>query len=279
MATFVWEVFIPEADSPVPLVGSARSDFNGDGVIGATEAGAAWGRCPDGNPCTFGVVSDVNGDGYVDAYIVRRSAEPRPGVPGSSFVSNVESLRVGSSVGLVSTGLAGGRIGNLESIAALGDINGDGYADMLLTDAAFGTWSSEAITRLFLGGAEPAVESTTSWRSDATMTGADFNGDGFQELVVIDDGSFSARITVLSDRCWFADRCTIPRCGAVALFDVPWMFIRGSTDDVNRDGYPDLQIARSIWDGGLISEDWTWLGGPDGLTADRFSIGPPTRFP
>lgn len=279
MATFVWEVFIPEEDSPVPLVGLARPDFNGDGVIGATEDGAAWGRCPDGNPCTFAVVSDVNGDGYVDAYFVRRTAEPRPGVPGGSFVSNVESLRVGSSVGLVSTGLASSRIRNTESIAAIGDINGDGYADMLLTDAAFGTWSSDAIVRLFLGGAEPAVDSTTPLSRDETMTVADFNGDGFQELVVIDDGPFSVHITVLSDRCWLADRCTIPRCGAVALLDVPWVFLRGSTDDVNRDGYPDLVIARSIWEGALISEDWTWLGGPDGLTADRCSIGPPTRFP
>jgi len=280
VATFVWEVFIPAEDSIVPLVGPARPDFNGDGMIGGTEFGAAWGGCHYGNPCTFAVVSDVNGDGYVDALIVQRTASPAPGMPGSSIVSNVERLRSGSSVGLVSPGVGGSGFRNIESIDAIGDINGDGYADMLLTEARYGTWSSDGIVRLLLGGAAPAVELTSSWpRDTTTMSSADFDGDGFQELVVIDNGRYSPGITVLSARCWLPDRCAIPHCGAVGLRDAPGQFINGWTDDVDRDGYPDLRVARFFWDGALTSEDWIWLGGPDGLTADRCSIGPSSRLP
>lgn len=275
IAAPIWEVFIPEGDSPVPLVGAARPDFDGDGVIGATESGAARGACFSGGWCAFTVVSDVNGDGYVDAYTVVRTESPVPGFPGMTSVDAVTRLELGSSIGLLSQGPAITAYRGTEAMEAVGDVNGDGYADFLRT-LPLGSWSSDSIVRLILGAPEGVDELTAYWmRDDSTITAADFDGDGFHELVVTSSGRLSTDITVLSDRCGLADRCTIPRCGALDVRGGSWSSRSGSTADFNHDGYPDFRITRFLWKGSPPREDWTWLGGPDGLTAARCSIAPP----
>jgi hypothetical protein len=253
IAALTWEVFIPEEDSPVPLVGDPRPDFNGDGVIAGTEGGTAWGGCLYGGRCTFTVVSDVNGDGYVDAYTVVRTESPVPGFPSSSLVDIVTRLQFGSSIGLLSQDPAFSTYRDTDAMEAVGDVNGDGYADLLRAQA-FDPRSPDSMFRLILGAPEGANELTSFWMSTGlSITAADFNGDGFRELVMTSSGLRATEITVLSDRCALADRCTVPRCGDLDVLGGSSSFNFGSTADFNHDGYPDLQIARFPWGGFILA--------------------------
>lgn len=241
MATAVWEVFIPETDSPVPLVGAPRSDFNSDGVIDpATEAAYS--------------VGDVNGDGFVDS-----------------------DTRLGSPVGLIGMRPVGGSEPG-SSTRAVGDTNGDGYADQVMTvGRSGGTISPWPTETLWLGGPSSDMRSRLhlaggTWSS---VIATDFNGDNVEDIVVtLPNSSWGGPYPpFISYRCGpTGGECVCPRCGDVDLLTSGFSFIAGWSDDFNHDGYPDLVIQRFYWDGSPTSEFWTWLGGPDGLTASRCSV-------
>ncbi len=128
--------------------------------------------------------ADVNGDGFADVLVVN-GAPPSsgPGTAGTGLVFH------GSADGAAATAsvltIPGTDFGGVQGIAAAGDINGDGYVDVLV-----GVGDD---TILFEGGS-PDIDTTASatiptgfefGRNGAgTPALGDFNGDGYADIAL-----------------------------------------------------------------------------------------------
>ncbi|HTB58463.1 MAG TPA: FG-GAP-like repeat-containing protein [Polyangia bacterium] len=253
---------------------ASAGDVNGDGyadvIVGADQAGSLTGRAylylgratglssspaatltgPDGTGGLFGLsvasAGDVNGDGYADVMI------------GASDVSNNAGrayLYAGSAAGLPSsptasfTGPDGGGAHFGGSVASAGDINGDGYADIVI-----GAPNANR-AYLYLGAAAgPSTSATTTLIGpDGTgglfggsVAGAgDVNGDGYADVVI---GAYA--VSSNTGRAYFFPG------GAAGLATSPTVVVTGidgtggnfgdsvaSAGDVNGDGYADVIIG------------------------------------
>jgi alpha-tubulin suppressor-like RCC1 family protein len=214
-------------------------------------------------------IGDVDGDGYADAaldldvsYESTEYALVFSGGPSGLSATPTETLTIP------------GRGASGVQLAAAGDVDGDGYADLLVSVPNFAV-------HLYRGGPHGLSE-TPSTRLDppdnvqgfaSSTLGADVDGDGFDDVLVLAGGAqgrpellvYSGSARGLSQRP-SARIATTPdeaanRCGpATAL---------ASSGDVNGDGYADV-IARSYGGCALV-----YLGGARGLSASDAIVGSP----
>ena len=130
---------------------------------------------------------DVNGDGYDDVVV---------GAFGNATVTPRVSVYEGGAAGVGAgadatiTGPTGSSFGR--ATAGLGDVNGDGYGDILIGAQGAGT-SFQGLVELYLGspdGMQTSPESdatgtTTGLALGSALGGAgDVNGDGFDDFLV-----------------------------------------------------------------------------------------------
>ena len=147
---------------------------------------------------------DVNGDGFDDVIVGAHYFESSIGEEGKAY------LFLGDPAGLgflpAWTSLGEDRIGAWFgwSVASAGDVNGDGYADVIVgAPLNYGTGRHEGKAFLFLGsavGLDPAPAWTSSGfpRQDASFgtcvaSAGDVNGDGFFDVVI---GAYGHTTTV-----------------------------------------------------------------------------------
>jgi hypothetical protein len=250
-STPAWTASGESAADRLGLAVGAAGDVNGDGfgdvVAGAPgydgPAGANAGRATvyhgaardpgllsDGwwkwnSGTTAETAGDLNGDGYSDVVAGKESA-------------NTAWVFYGSTTGLdvnadwTSTGAAGfGR-----SVGTAGDVNGDGYADLLVSD--------QNAVRVFYGSAAGLTSGTPDWSAAicnnqgcATGQAGDVNGDGFGDLIV---GSKSA------NKAWafYGSPTGLPaQADWTTTGTGGYGGTVGSAGDVNGDGFADVVLA------------------------------------
>ncbi|MFN3939790.1 MAG: integrin alpha, partial [Chitinophagales bacterium] len=136
---------------------------------------------------------DVNNDGYDDVVVGAAAFDAGEMDEGKAY------LFLGSASGLSPTAVwedEGDNVGGLmgKSVAAAGDVNGDGYDDLLIGLGLYsGGQSQEGRAHIYYGNST-GVSATPDWFYEADQAGAglgfpleglgDVNGDGFDDIII-----------------------------------------------------------------------------------------------
>ena len=193
----------------------------------------------------FGVsvsnAGDVNGDGYDDIVI---GASNYSSNTGRAYIY-YGSLSMGTIANLI---LTGGAANNYfgRSVSSAGDVNGDGYSDVIV--GAFGYTTSTGRAYIYFGGA------TMNNVADVTMTGettfnlfgisvstaGDVNGDGYSDVIVGANGysSNTGRAYIFLGGAAMNNASDITMTGEAA--NSHFGYSVSDAGDVNADGYSDV---------------------------------------
>ncbi len=155
----------------VEFVGEAAADHAGSGVAG---------------------LGDVNGDGYADVIVGAYGSDRGGSEAGVAYVILGGRAHTSGDLGLADVILTGeGAADGIGcAVAKAGDVDGDGYDDIVLAGADTTDAGAYAAAWLVLGGSAPTSRGLgaadavyTGLLSDAAGAG-DVDGDGFADLVL-----------------------------------------------------------------------------------------------
>lgn len=278
------------------LIVGAPMDANGEALEGrvlvyhgsheglaVTPAWIAEGNQPGaefGN--AVATAGDVNGDGFSDILIGAWKFNSTLSDEGRVY------LYLGSSAGLAANaawtidgGQTGARLGG--AVAPAGDVNGDGFADVIVGAPYFDAGGADAGWALVFLGSPSGLPTTPAWTFEGTQAGAalgssvapagDVNGDGLADILVgaprHADGLMGA------GRAWIFH-------GSAAGVTLAPAWTAGGTQqderfaaavstagDVNGDGYSDVLVGAPQHAGSATGDGraYVYHGGPAGASA------------
>ncbi len=217
--------------------------------------------------CSVGTAGDVNGDDYADvivganAYANGQTGEGRA------------SVYHGSAGGLspIAAWTAEGNQVNAQfgfSVGTAGDVNGDGYADVVVGARAYDSGQiDEGIARVY-EGSPGGLSASPSWTGGGGQNGAQFgssvgtagdvNGDGYGDVIIGAPGYENAHTDEGRALVYYgswrgitgADYWAMESNQASAYFGSAV----GTAGDVNGDGFADVIVGAYAYDHGEFDE-------------------------
>ncbi|MBP7149748.1 MAG: FG-GAP repeat protein, partial [Acidobacteria bacterium] len=225
---------------------------------------------------------DVNADGYADVIIGEY------GHTGTHTSEGATYVHLGSRTGLdpnyawrVEGGKANAAIGT--AVATAGDVNGDGYADVIVASEWYqNTLAEEGRASVYLGS--PAGLATTSgWNGEGNQASAyygyalssagDVNGDGYSDIAVgaysYDNGEVNEGRVFVYHGSASGPEVTAHWTAEGNQSSAYFGYAVARAGDVNGDGYDDLVVGAQRHDGKLTDEGrvMVYHGSPSGLSA------------
>jgi RHS repeat-associated protein/uncharacterized repeat protein (TIGR01451 family) len=276
--------------------GSAESGLGADGTlanadwtIGVDQDGASFGR-------SVGTAGDVNGDGYADVIVGAHLYDTGQGTDaGRVFVYTGTMAGLSATSDWTATSDQGdARFG--ASVGTAGDVNGDGYADVIV--GAFKYYNNgqtdEGGAFVWYGSAESGLGAAgtlanADWRAESNQAGAqlgasvgtagDVNGDGCADVIVGARQYSGGQTQEGKVFVWYG--CSDSGLGANGVpSNADWTaesnrdnaafgHAVGTAGDVNGDGYADVIVGARLYDGGQTDEGraYVYYGSATGLEA------------
>ncbi|MEO8590380.1 MAG: FG-GAP-like repeat-containing protein [Flavobacteriales bacterium] len=209
---------------------------------------------------------DVNGDGYSD--VVSGAPDASNGQAGEGLVY----VHYGGTAGLsavpnvtLEMNIAGARFG--ASVSSAGDVNGDGYADVVVGAPNSGNGRAY----IFMGspaglGTVPALVLNGTAGSEfgsAVCTAGDINSDGSADVVVGAPGANRAEVHTGSPGGLMASVHALLTGAAGSRFGAAV----GTAGDVNGDGFSDVIVGAPLFTNGQANEGaaFVYHGSPVGM--------------
>ncbi len=241
----------PNSVADLTLTGAAATDELGYSVAGA---------------------GDVNGDGFADV-IVGAPLNDAGGTDfGRAYVFFGGTIPNNSADVTVTGAATNDELGY--SVAGAGDVNGDGFADMIVGapfNSAGGSFAGRAY--VYFGGASPnnVVDLTLTGAAASdefgfSVAGAgDFNGDGFADVIV--GAQFNDAGGNNAGQAYLYFGASGPNSAADviftgAVFDQLGNSVAGA-GDIDGDGFADVIVGAYLNDGGAPNggQAYVYLGG------------------
>ncbi|TQV79645.1 integrin alpha [Denitrobaculum tricleocarpae] len=250
---------------------------------------------------------DINGDGFDDIIVGARRGDDGGYNAGEAYVlfgkgsgfGTVDLSNLAPADGFIIQGASPNDNASY-SLSKAGDINGDGFDDMII-----GATASTGATVIFgkasgfgtidLANVAPAdgFAFQSSLTGDIVSTAGDVNGDGFDDLILADPRNDDGGVNAGSAYVVFGKASGLGSLDANNLTSADGFFIQGDTDgdsagrklatagDINGDGFDDLIIGAPYGDDGGINagEAYVIFGKASGFgTIDLSNLAPADGF-
>ena len=230
---------------------------------------------------SVGTAGDVNGDGYADVIVGARLYEDLVATvnEGGAFVYHGSASGLATSPAVIlQSNLQAAFFGS--SVGTAGDVNGDGYADVIVGAPNFGNGQGgEGAAFVYLGSAGGAATSPV-WSTESNQIGAslgnavatagDVNGDGYADVIVgayqYDNGQNNeGRAMVFHGT---ATGVATSAAWTVEINQGGFGSSVGTAGDVNGDGYADVIVGAPGYNNGQAAEGLAavYLGSGSGLS-------------
>ncbi|MGB0133703.1 integrin alpha [Dokdonella sp.] len=207
---------------------------------------------------------DINGDGFADVIIGAEAYDFGQTDEGAAFVY------LGSASGVVdqSVRLESNQVGAMmgRSVAGAGDVNGDGFADVIVGVPRYNNGQTdEGVALIYLGGAFAPIPATLLEANQASaffgtsVAGAgDVNGDGYADVIVGAPSYDTAQIDGGSALVFLGGNAGVATTAQVQIVSNQAFAHYGSSvaaaGDTNGDGYADVLIGAQGYDSGQTDE-------------------------
>jgi hypothetical protein len=297
--------WIAEGNQPSAVLGysvSTAGDVNGDGyadvIVGAysyengetsegralvfhgspagLNSSATW--TAEGNQADafFGnsvsTAGDINGDGYADVIVGASGYENGEAYEGGAFVYHGSPAGLSPAADWMAEGDKAPALFGC-SVSTAGDVNGDGYADIIVGADGYANPDTDEGRAFVYHGSPGGLSTTAEWRAEnddaysdfglSVSTAGDVNGDGYADIIIgaphYDNGqSDEGRAYVYHGSAtgpsttadWTAEGNQ-----AIAVFGISV----STAGDVNGDGADDVIIGAHGYDNGEIDEGRAYL--------------------
>lgn len=257
--------------------------FNGTLLFTLAAALFAFSQSPQqgaASSYSLSPAGDVNGDGYSDVLVSVFTNEFGVSKDGKVQLLLGTGNGLGSAPAWTIEGKGGTNFG--ESIAQAGDVNGDGYFDVIIGASRFSNGEDNEGAAFVYYGSPSGLSSTPAWTMEGNQansffgisvsTAGDVNKDGYADVIIgahyFDNGETNE------------GRVFIYLGSASGLGKTPFFTAEGDqvnaffgkavacAGDVNRDGYSDVLIGAPGYDNGQINEGraYLYLGTYMGMT-------------
>lgn len=257
--------------------------FNGTLLFTLAAALFAFSQSPQqgaASSYSLSPAGDVNGDGYSDVLVSVFTNEFGVSKDGKVQLLLGTGNGLGSAPAWTIEGKGGTNFG--ESIAQAGDVNGDGYFDVIIGASRFSNGEDNEGAAFVYYGSPSGLSSTPAWTMEGNQansffgisvsTAGDVNKDGYADVIIgahyFDGGETNE------------GRVFIYLGSASGLGKTPFFTAEGDqvnaffgkavacAGDVNRDGYSDVLIGAPGYDNGQINEGraYLYLGTYMGMT-------------
>ena len=211
---------------------------------------------------------DVNGDGFDDVIVGAFLFGPKGNYSGSSYVIFGKAAGFSAAMNLSSLDGENGfqLAGRVNAVSSAGDVNGDGFDDVIVGDNYSGYYSGSSY--VVFGKASgfhttldlSSLDGSTGFRLDGSVSyglsgssvssAGDINGDGFADLIIGTSGGRTFNYVVFGKASGFdatLDLSTLTgingfRLDGVAQGDASGKLVSGA-GDVNGDGFDDVIIG------------------------------------
>jgi len=224
---------------------------------------------------------DVNGDGYSDVIVGARYYDNGDSNEGRAFVYYGSALGLSTSSNWSSEGNQVDAIFGA-SVSTAGDVNGDGYSDVIIGATIFDNGQSNEGAAFVFHGSASGLSLTSNWSSEGNQidayygtsvsTAGDLNGDGYSDIIVgadyFDNGHLNEGAVFVYHGSALGLSLTLNWSAEGNQAYSGYGATVSSAGDVNGDGYSDVIVGSRLFENGQSTEGaaFVYHGSASGLS-------------